>query len=101
MLKLGVKLVIAFRYKLLMFGVPLEGPIDMFCDNESVFNNTYTLESVLRKKHHSIAYHKCREAVSALIFRIAKEDINTNLANLFTNILGCTRREWVMNLFIY
>ena len=75
-----------------MFGVPLEGPTDMLCYNEAVFNNTSTPESVLRKKHYSIAYHKFREAVAALIFRIAKEDTKTNLADLLTKILGPTRR---------
>ena len=32
-LKIAVELVIAFRYKLHMFGVPLEGPTEMFYDN--------------------------------------------------------------------
>ena len=82
-----------------MFGVTLEGPTDMFCDNTAVFKNTSTPEYVLRKKHHSIAYNKCREGVAALICRIAKEDTQTNLADLFTKILGRTRREWLMNLF--
>ena len=57
-LKLTVKLVIALRYKLRMFGVPIEGPTEMLCDNKAVFKNTSTPESVLRKKYHSIAYHK-------------------------------------------
>ena len=33
-LKLAVELVTAFRYKLRMFVVPLEGPTFMFYDNE-------------------------------------------------------------------
>ena len=41
-LKLTVKLVIELRYKLRMFGVPLEVPTDVFCDNEEVFKNTST-----------------------------------------------------------
>ena len=53
-LKLEVELVIALRYKLCMFGVPLEGPTDMFCDKKSVFKSTSTPDYVLRKKHHSI-----------------------------------------------
>ena len=57
-LKLAVELVIALRYKLRMFVVPLEGPTDMFCDSKSVFKNKYTPESVWYKKHHSIPYHK-------------------------------------------
>ena len=92
-LKIAVELGIAFRYKMGMFGVPLEVPTDMFCENEAVFKNTSTTDSVLRKKHHSIAYHKCREAISALFCRISREDTKTNLADLFTKILGRTRRE--------
>ena len=100
-LKLTVDLVIALQYKLRMFGVPIKGPTDMFCDNEAVFKNTSTPESVLRNKYYSIAYHKYREAVAALICHIAKEDTETNLADLFTKILGCTRIEWLLNLFTY
>ena len=76
-LKLTVDLVIALWYKLRMFGVPLEGPTDMFFDNKAVFKNTYTPESMLRKKNHSITYNKFREAVSALIRHIFKEETNT------------------------
>ena len=73
-LKKAVELVTALRYELRMFGVPVDGPTDMFCDNESMYKNSSTPELVLRKKHHSVAYHKCREAVTPGICRIAKED---------------------------
>ena len=91
-LKLAVELVIALQYNLRMFGVKLEGPTDMLCDNKSVFNNTSTPECMLSKKHHSIAYHECRESVAAPICCISKEDTETNLADMFTKILGRTRR---------
>ena len=84
-----------------MFGVLLKRPTEMFCENKAVFKNTSTPESVLQKKHHSIVYHKCREAIAALICRIAKEDTETKLADLFKNILSRTIREWLMNLFTY
>ena len=100
-LKLAVELVIALQYKLRMFGVPIKVPTDMLYDNVLVFNNTSTPESVLCKKYHSIAYHICREAVATLIFIIAREDTDTNLVDLFTNILGLTRREWLLNIFNY
>ena len=84
-----------------MFGVPLEGLTNMLCDNEAVLKKKYTPESVLRKKHHIIEYHKCREAVASLICCISKEDTYTNLADLFTKRLVHTRREWLLNLFNY
>ena len=79
-LVLTVQLAIALRYKLRIFVVPLKGPTDMFCDNKAVFKNTSTSYYVLRKKHHSIPYNKCREAVAnkcreavaTLICRISK-----------------------------
>ena len=100
-LKLAVELVIELQYKLRMFGVPLEGHTEMFCDNKAVFKNTSTPESMLRKKHHIIEYHKFREAVTTLICRIDKEETKTNLVDLFTKILSCSIREWLLNLFTY
>ena len=100
-MKNAVELVTALRYKLRMFGVPVDGPTDMFCDNEAVYKNSSTPESVLRKKHHSVAYHKCREAVASGICRIAKEDTETNLADIFTKVLPGPRRERLLDMFTY
>ena len=61
-MKNAVELVEALRYKLRMFGVPIEEATNVFCDNETVYKNTSLPESTLKKKHHSIAYHRCREA---------------------------------------
>ena len=38
-LKNAVELVKALRYKLRMFGLPIEGPTNVFCENESVYKN--------------------------------------------------------------
>ena len=48
-LKNAVKLVKDLRYKLRMFWVPNEGPTNIFCDNDSVYNNVSTPESILRR----------------------------------------------------
>jgi hypothetical protein len=44
-----------------MFGVPIEGPTNVYCDNEAVVSNTTRPESTLKKKHNAIAYHRVRE----------------------------------------
>ena len=62
------------------------------CDNEAVYKNSSTLESQLRKKHHSISYHMIREAVASGACRMAKEDTETNLSDLFTKVLTRPRR---------
>ena len=85
-----------------MFGVPIEGPTNVFCDNDAVCKNTTLPESTLKKKHHSIAYHRCREAVAAGTVRIAKEERKTNLADLFTKLLSLqARRDELLNKFTY
>jgi hypothetical protein len=97
----AVDLIEGLRYKLRMFGIPIEGPTDIFCDNEAVTKNCGIPESTLQKKHHSIAYHRNREAVAAGTVRIAKEDTGTNLADVFTKLMGALKRENLFDLFMY
>ena len=61
-----------------MLGVKLDGPAMMFGDNMSVIINTSIPSSQLRKKHHSISYHRVREAISsgALLFTYVKSKNN-------------------------
>ena len=100
-MKNAVELVESLRYKLRMLGVPLDGPANIFCDNEAVYKNTVLPESTLKKKHHSIAYHRCREAVAAGTVRVAKEGTKTNLSDLFTKLLPQPRREELLDKFTY
>ena len=97
----SVGLIEALIYKLCMSGVLLEVPTNIFCDNKAVYKNTSIPESVLRKKHHIISYYRCREAVAAKTFRIAKEGMRTNLSDLFTKILLIVRQEELPEKFIY
>ncbi|KAI2498409.1 Reverse transcriptase (RNA-dependent DNA polymerase) [Fragilaria crotonensis] len=100
-MKNAVELIEALRYKLRMFGVPIDGPTNIFCDNEAVYKNTSLPESTLKKKHHAIAYHRCREAVAAETVRVAKEGTKTNLSDLFTKLLPQPRREELLDKFTY
>ena len=97
----AIDLVKALRYKLRMFGIPIDGPTDVFCDNESVFKNVSRPESVLSKKQHSISYHSAREAVASNIVRVAKEGTATNLSDLFTKMMNKPKREGLLGRFMY
>jgi hypothetical protein len=48
-----------------MFGISINGPTNVNCDNEAVTKNTIYPESTLKKKRNSIAYHRASEAVAA------------------------------------
>ena len=100
-MKNAVELAESLRYKHRMFGVPIDNATNIFCDNEAVYKNTTMPESTLKKKHHSIAYHRCREAVAAGTVRVAKEGTLTNLSDLFTKLLPQPRREELLDKFTY
>jgi len=100
-LKNAIELIEGLRYKLRMFGVEIEGPTNIYCDNEAVVRNCSTPESVLKKKHHSIAYHRNREAVASLTVRIGKESTDTNLADVFTKIMTAAQRDYILDRFMY
>jgi hypothetical protein len=91
-LRICKELIVALRYKLCMFGVPIEGPTNVFCDNPGVVKNVSIPESTLMKKHNAINYHAVREAAAAGILRVGKEDGETNLADLLTKVLSGEKR---------
>jgi hypothetical protein len=80
--KNAVEMIEAMCCKLQMFGVQIDGPTNIFCDNGSVCVITTRPESTLFKKHHSIACHRCREAVAAGVVRVSKEHAWIKLADL-------------------
>ena len=63
-LKTVVDILDGIRYKLRMFGVPIDGPSNVFCSNLYVVRNSAFPDSPLKKKHCSIAYHKVRESIA-------------------------------------
>ena len=58
------------RYKLRCFGIPLEGPAKVFCDNMSVVKNLSIPTSALNKRHIETFNHRVREAQAAGILRV-------------------------------
>ena len=58
-MRLCIERMTALRFKLRMFGVKVDLPTNIFCDNLSVVKNSSVLSSTLNKKHSSIAYHSC------------------------------------------
>ena len=100
-MRTAVEMIESLRYKLRMFGIPIDGSANVYCDNEAVYKNTAMPDSTLKKKHHSIAYHRCREAVAAKTIRIAKQGTEKNLADLFTKVLTAARRMFLLERFTY
>ena len=100
-LRVCVEAVVALRYKLRMFGVPLDEPTNVLCDNESVVKNSSKIESALDKKHNALAYHAVRWAVAAGSVRIGKVDGKFNLADAMTKRLTSVRRDALFGDWTY
>ena len=100
-LRIAQDLIVALRYKLIMFGVPLDGPTYVMCDNQGVVKNTSLPQSTLRKKHNAVNYYMVREAAATGILRVVKEDTETNWADLLTNILGWKKRHKLIPNILY
>ena len=56
--KNAVELIESLRYKLRMFGVPIEGPTNIFVTTKRYTKKTSLPKSTLKKKHHLITYHR-------------------------------------------
>ena len=88
--------IIDLRYKLRMFGIPIDGYANVFCDNEAVYKSTSFADSTLKKKHNSVAYHKIRECTAAGILVVHKEDTGSNLADILTKSLPPEKRLYLI-----
>ena len=87
-MRIAKDIIVALHLKIRTFGVPLDGPSNVLCDNQGVVNNTRLPQSTLGKKKNAVNYHVVHKAAATGIPRVGKEDIETNLDDLPTNILG-------------
>lgn len=100
-LKIATEKIISLRYKLRMFGIPIDDYANVFCDNEAVYKNASFASSTLKKKHNSVAYHKVRESVAARVLLIHKEDSGSNLADILTKNLPKHLRVYLRERIMY
>jgi hypothetical protein len=94
-MRIAVEQVEGLRNKLWMMGIPIDGPANLFCDNQSVFKNCASLESTLKKKHIAIAYHKTREAQASKRIRAAWECGETYLSDILSPRLRELARQLI------
>ena len=94
-MRIGTEMIKALRYKLRMLGIPIDGSANVFCDHQSVVTNVATPGSALRRKHNSIAYHFCREAIATGMVIVRKVLSEHNIADLFTKCLPARARQYL------
>ena len=80
-----------------MFVVKIEDTPIILCDNSSVVINTSYPESLLKKKHLSITYHRICEAEAMSSNLIYFEKGASNLADLFTKVLPANKHKDILD----
>ena len=93
--------IISLRYKLRMFGVPFDGPTEVFCDNNAVVLNTSNVESKLNKRHNQLAYNAVRWSVAAEVIRVAWIDGKDNISDALTKVLALLVRQYLFGNWTY
>ena len=96
-LKACTEAIVSLGFKIRMFGIPMVArhATKVLCDNESVFTNSYKVESVLNKNHNSLAYHYVCCAVDARIITVEWITGNENIADVFTERLSETVQDYL------
>ena len=91
----------ALWYKLRCFGLTVEGPVEVFCDNKSVFKNLSIPKSILNKIHNDIYYHRVRGDHTADVLQVGCIPGEIYLAYLFTKTTtnGNKRHNLVESIF--
>ena len=85
--RVAVDYIVAFRYDLRMLGVEVTGPSILFIDNLSMITSVSLPKSSLKKKHNSLASHRCREAVAAGILSFLHCRLFLNCSDCLTKLL--------------
>jgi hypothetical protein len=91
-MRIAMERIKALRYKLQMFGIPIEGPTNILGDNESIINSASKVEARLNKKHNAICFHTIREAAAAKWIQVGWEPSSSNIVDLFTKMVSTEQR---------
>ena len=83
-LRIALELIIEFRYKLRMMGIPIKRASQVLYDNKSVVLSTSLPSRTLKKKHNAIAYSWVREAVAAGIVKVSHIAGTENVVDILT-----------------
>ena len=68
---------LATRLLLQSLGVPIQGPVRIYCDSKSILDSATNTDGMLKRRHVVIAYHVTREAYAiglVKLYHIAGED---------------------------
>ena len=97
----AVEEVVALRYMLRCLGVNFDTASAVYGDNLGVIHDATIKDSLLKKKHVAISYHKVCEAVAAVIIVPIKIASADNFAECLTKSLPIADHNRSINGLFY
>ena len=76
-----------------MFRVPINGPDDLFCDNQSVVTNVSIPSSIFNNKNNSIYHQNVQEAHTSGTIRVGWISVEYNKSDIGTKTTIPTKRQ--------
>jgi hypothetical protein len=86
--RIATEQIMDLRNTLRYFGVPVTDKTYMFGDNKSVVTSSTLPHSMLKKRHHFLAYHRVREAVASGILKFFHMPGTENPSDVLTKNLS-------------
>ena len=77
-------------------GLPFDGPVEVFCNNQGKVKNVSLPQPALSKNYDVINFHVVCEAAAAGILQVFKEETEMNFGDLFTKVMQVPR--WLEQL---
>ena len=95
------------RFKLRMFGIPVDGPTDDLCDNNSFVNNYQRPDSISSKTHLSICFHRVQRQWHVMSYKWTRlshsiTSLTSSLkAYLHQPVLTCLVVLWLIPMMAF
>ena len=89
------------RYKLRMFGIPVDETVFIYGENQSVLINVSAPESTLKKKSQPVAYHFVCEQFAAEEWRTTYLHTSLNISDLMTKTLSGEKRWHFVRMLLH
>ena len=100
-MKRAKKCLRGLRYKLCMFGIPVDKPGFIYEYNHSFLINVSAPESTLKKKSQSVAYHFVREGIAADEWRTTYLHTLLNISEFMTKPLSGEKRWRFVGMLLH
>ena len=78
-----------------MFTIPMDGPTNVFFDNQSVCNNVQMTASTSKKKKIAICYHLVRELYVGSVMRVEWDIGKANLSGVLKKLMPDTKKQYI------